>query len=524
MFERLSNLFRNRQPGVDENRRIFVLLHGLLMAFAAYAILTGLSGTLRIGSFVVIGLAALFQGFIYLLPEGYIANPHQQRRLIVLGVLITAGWLFPLSLDAEPLAWVLIVAILVTPLIVQRVTVWIACTVLAITTVVIGRQVGWLGAEGIWETEFLVVQLCLVVWLIFAFLFDNLRLLANLRKQLEYEQTRARVLSDLASRFLAAEGARDVFIGVSQALDEILRGADCLMIRIDPLQEVGTVIAASETVADRQDTTIPMGEDSPLQTALHSGAALSLLEGASEDSTGDSTSGDSRESTGDSTMTLAITANSGLGAPLMISCKTALRILDPETLALIEKVADAAVRTILNVEFLNVTREKAQTDPLTSLPNRRSFQSNLRREFDRAERHQRPLSLLMIDLDFLKSINDEYGHPVGDSVIRTAAQKIVSASRYSDYQASRYGGEEFAVILPETDLEGAIAAGERICQEIAETRLPNVRQFTASVGAACYPVNASSQDTLVEAADEALYVAKRSGRNQVVASDTHTLV
>jgi diguanylate cyclase (GGDEF)-like protein len=177
-----------------------------------------------------------------------------------------------------------------------------------------------------------------------------------------------------------------------------------------------------------------------------------------------------------------------------------------------------------NVEFLRVTREKAQTDALTGLPNRRSFQWNLRREFERAERHQRPLSLLMIDLDFLKAINDEYGHPVGDTVIRTAAEKIVSASRYSDYQASRYGGEEFAVILPETDLEGALAAAGRICQAIAEARLSTVRQFTASIGAACYPVNAATQESLIAAADEALYHAKRSGRNQVAASDSHTLV
>jgi diguanylate cyclase (GGDEF)-like protein len=508
MFDRLSTLFRKDQPAEDENRRIFVLLHGLLMAFAAYAILTGLSGTFRVGSFVVIGLAALFQGLIYVLPDGYMANRHQQRRLIVLGVLITAGWLFPLSLDAEPVVWVLIVAILVTPLIIQRVTVWIACTAVAIATVVIGREAGWLRAAVMWETEFLVVQLFLVVWLIFAFLFDSLKLLANLKKQLQHERTQARVLSDLSSRFLAAEDAHDVFLGVTQALDEILGGAECLMIRVNPLEEVGTVIAASESLADQKDTTIAMGENSPLQDALNSGEVLSLLESTD----------------GDATMSLAITANSGLGAPLLISCRTALRILDPEILALIEKVADAAARTIRNVEFLNVTREKAQTDALTSLPNRRSFQTNLRREFERAERHQRPLSLLMIDLDFLKSINDEYGHPVGDSVIRTAAQKIVSASRYSDYQASRYGGEEFAVILPETDLEGAIAAGERICQEISSTRLPNVRQFTASVGAACYPVNASSQESLVEAADEALYVAKRTGRNQVIASDTHTLV
>lgn len=496
---------RRKRPSEDDGRRVFVLLHGLLLAFAVYAILTGLSGTLQTGSLITIGLATALQALVYVLPDGYLANRPQQKRLILLGVLITAGWLFPLSLKAEPLFWIALVAVLVTPLFVQKVTVWIACTAVAIALMVVGRGVGWVESTPvIWETEFVVIQISLVVWLIFAFLFDTLRLLTRIKRELAHEQIRARVLSALASSFLSAEDVRDVFAGVSHALDDILGGSELVLVRVDPLTDSGTIMDSSGN-SEPVDARVDLADGSLLRSALASGKIFTLTDDGE-------------------TTTVTITANSGLGAPLIVSCKTPSRTLKPETVALLEKVADSAVRAIRNVEFLKVTREKAQTDPLTGLPNRRSFQSNLRREFERAERHQRPLSLLMIDLDFLKSINDEYGHPVGDSVIRTAAQQIVSASRYSDYQASRYGGEEFAVILPETDLEGAVSAGERICQAIAETRLSAVRQFTASVGAACYPVNATSQDELVEAADAALYQAKRGGRNQVMASRAHTLV
>jgi two-component system cell cycle response regulator len=141
------------------------------------------------------------------------------------------------------------------------------------------------------------------------------------------------------------------------------------------------------------------------------------------------------------------------------------------------------------------------------------------REFDRAKRHGRNLSLLIVDLDFLKNINDRYGHPMGDIVIREAADRIVGALRGSDHLAARYGGEEFSVVLPETDREGATSAAERICTAIAASSLPTIGQFTASVGVATYPLNAISKEGLVKAADEALYKAKNAGRNQVATSD-----
>jgi diguanylate cyclase (GGDEF)-like protein len=124
------------------------------------------------------------------------------------------------------------------------------------------------------------------------------------------------------------------------------------------------------------------------------------------------------------------------------------------------------------------------------------------------------LSLLVLDLDFLKSVNDRFGHPTGDAVIRSVGETIKVTCREIDF-AARYGGEEFVVILPDTDLPGAIEVAERLRKRIHETDVGEVGQITASVGVANYPVNALSGEDLVWVADQALYVAKNGGRNQV---------
>ena len=121
----------------------------------------------------------------------------------------------------------------------------------------------------------------------------------------------------------------------------------------------------------------------------------------------------------------------------------------------------------------------------------------------------------MVDLDWLKNINDELGHPVGDRVIRSVADAIRSNCRDIDVGA-RCGGEEFAVILPETDLDDGMKAAERLRQHIEKIERFDTK-ITVSIGVANFPANAETGEDLVAAADEALYAAKRGGRNQVAA-------
>ena len=168
----------------------------------------------------------------------------------------------------------------------------------------------------------------------------------------------------------------------------------------------------------------------------------------------------------------------------------------------------------------------AVADGLTGLYNRRTFEERLRDEFRRCQRYGDPLSLMILDLDHFKLLNDEYGHPFGDRVLRDTAEVISSTLRDPDIGA-RYGGEEFAVILPKTHLQGALALGERILAQLREktysapghppatSGCANVR-VTASAGVACHPsAGIMTPELLIDCADEALYRAKRDGRDRI---------
>lgn len=162
--------------------------------------------------------------------------------------------------------------------------------------------------------------------------------------------------------------------------------------------------------------------------------------------------------------------------------------------------------------------EMATLDELTGLYNRRYFMEALERERSRAERHGKALSLCMMDLDFVKRVNDNLGHNARDLVLADMGRIIREWSRQSDIPC-RYGGEEFAVILPETDLEGARVACERLRLMVAENRVPwrtGPIQITMSIGVTQNKTGAGdSIRKLIDRADEALYRAKESGRNQV---------
>jgi diguanylate cyclase (GGDEF)-like protein len=163
--------------------------------------------------------------------------------------------------------------------------------------------------------------------------------------------------------------------------------------------------------------------------------------------------------------------------------------------------------------------EQAVTDELTGLSNPRRFRELIRKEAGRASRFGRPLSLLMIDLDDFKRVNDEHGHPQGDDVLRAIAEVLRNEARDVD-EPARYGGEEFALALPETEAEGALQVAERIRARIEAARVPLARgggtvSLTTSVGVAStsdgVPADA---ERLIAAADQALYAAKRAGKNR----------
>ncbi|MCJ1884177.1 sensor domain-containing diguanylate cyclase [Pseudomonas sp. LA21] len=162
----------------------------------------------------------------------------------------------------------------------------------------------------------------------------------------------------------------------------------------------------------------------------------------------------------------------------------------------------------------------ASRDPLTGLQNRRSFDDRLTAELRRAYREQSPLSLLLIDVDYFKRFNDTYGHPAGDDCLRNIGQLLADSVRRPGDLAARYGGEELAVILPNTDNAGAQAVAEQFLQHLWQSNLTHVGspfgRVTASIGIATLPAGSDAPAAaLIGTADQALYRAKGAGRNRL---------
>jgi len=179
-----------------------------------------------------------------------------------------------------------------------------------------------------------------------------------------------------------------------------------------------------------------------------------------------------------------------------------------------------AAASIENISLHELVAEQAVTDDLTGLSNKRRFRELLEKEAARAERFGHPLSLLMLDIDDFKQVNDTHGHLQGDEVLRRIGEALDSESRGVD-EPARYGGEEFAIALPETDLEGALEVGERIrtriaSQEVARLDGEGSLKITASIGAATMAGGPDHIEALIAAADAALYEAKASGKDRVI--------
>lgn len=179
------------------------------------------------------------------------------------------------------------------------------------------------------------------------------------------------------------------------------------------------------------------------------------------------------------------------------------------------------IKDRLDVSYHDKLYQQATRDPLTGLSNRNYFRNELKKFVSLSARYNRALSVIMLDIDFFKKINDTYGHDVGDNVLKGVAEILMRHVRTHDV-AARFGGEEFVMLLPETSLGGAVVVAERI-----RTAVENVdfnssgcrHNVTISIGVAEYLGDGTDVEEVIKKADEALYKAKSSGRNRVCMSE-----
>jgi diguanylate cyclase (GGDEF)-like protein len=298
----------------------------------------------------------------------------------------------------------------------------------------------------------------------------------------------------------------------------------CSLLLLDRARGELSLVRSENVPEDAGSQPIPLDSGLAGRVAT-SGRPLLVRDVAELETVGDARPSGRPEYRTTSCLILPLTASEGVAGVVCLADKRGARPFDDHDLRALLFLADQAGQALENALKLRQMQDMAVIDELTGLFNRRYFQGALKREVQRARRYDRSLTVAIMDLDKFKSFNDLCGHPAGDRALATVGDVLRTSLREVDIVA-RHGGEEFAVILPETSAAGANGTKkpfpflERLRRRVEETpiegeeKLPS-GQLTISIGVACFPDDADTAEDLYQKADEALYDSKQHGRNVV---------
>jgi diguanylate cyclase (GGDEF)-like protein len=321
----------------------------------------------------------------------------------------------------------------------------------------------------------------------------------------------------------AYRAAQDAFSDAMQAAETEHEAHGVIKLHIERwVPDSHVVVLNRRSVTDELEASTPLPDGSAMQAALQDAeprACLAVRLARTHDSAAEPPPLLECELCGraasESTCVPLSVSGEVIGAVLVGHA----RLLHGDEHRRIEDTVSQAGPTLANLRNLALAEARAATDSLTGLPNRRAVQEALKRMIAQAGRTLAPMSVLVLDLDHFKQINDTYGHDRGDAVLAAVGDVLAGALRTSDF-VGRNGGEEFVALLPETGADGALEAAEKLRAAIARVTLPGIdRAITASVGAAVYPHTAADPESLLRLADRALYAAKAAGRNRAAVAD-----
>jgi diguanylate cyclase (GGDEF)-like protein len=352
-----------------------------------------------------------------------------------------------------------------------------------------------IGFRGSLAERPLVLSLFFVVSIFYIFLshhfFED-----DYKSSVEMEQSRlVEVMVEMTRAVSSSLNTDDVLYAIASRLQQTLDATESAIVRIDPKTKVPRMTKASKP--EEPNIEINLDDFPELNQALAAKHILFFSEAKPLP-----------------IIAIPMVVNAAVLGLIEIRGPKWMPASNETNIRFFEVMASTAANALRNAQLFEEVEQRARTDYLTGLANHRFFQATLAVEVGRAQRHERTFSLLMIDLDFLKSVNDQFGHPSGDTVIRASAETIRKTCREIDFPA-RYGGEEFTVILPDTPLMSAVQVADRIREAIGAQDFPPIGRVTASIGVANYPLNGNTKEDLIRVADQALYKAKSEGRNRV---------
>ena len=356
--------------------------------------------------------------------------------------------------------------------------------------------------------QFLTLSLFFVAAVFYLFLSDRLRQDAYLSSMLVAEKRRAEIMGEITRSLLSSLNSQEILYLIVTRLCEVFDAAECSIVRLDASSGAGKLLVKSGH-PEMRDSQIDLESYPEIPHANVDRDLLFVPEvfGAAG---------------AHSVIVMPMLAQQSVLGIIRVQLKGKWASISEADARFFKMMSATGANALRNAELFEEMEHRSRTDYLTGLGNHRSFQAVLTNELARAHRTGQPLSLLIVDLDCLKDVNDRFGHPAGDTVIREVAETIRVNCREFDF-AARYGGEEFTVILPETTLAAAIQVADRIREKIDYSKFSGVGHVTASIGVSNYPMNALGKEDLIRVADRSLYIAKNSGRNRVSYFD-HQLI
>jgi diguanylate cyclase (GGDEF)-like protein len=490
-------VLRPKTESEIDHRKAVLSLRLLLVILASYLTLFSYVGTEQFPVAFGIALAFSVSNIVLIfVPRQYFTANHIQAGVAILDLVFVSLTLYLLRIPGNYL-YLAFLPIFVLALL------WRDLRLVLVSLFVVGILFGVFNYFRFTRFQIdvnveqaLTLALFFVVSIVYIFLSERLTQDAKMSNAMIEENRIAEAMVEMTRALSSSLNSEEVLYSIVTRLCEVLEAEDCSIVKIDS-KSGGAKILVRASDPHNRNMEFDLDRHPELKQAYASGRLIFVP--------------DARP--------LGIVAipmiahESVLGLIDVRSAKLG-SILTPANARFFEVMASTAANALRNAQLFEEIEHRARTDFLTGLPNHRFFQATLSIELGRAQRHNHPLSLLIIDLDFLKEVNDHFGHPSGDMVIRTIAERIRFSCREIDF-AARYGGEEFTVILPETPLAGAIQAADRIRERISAEQFQGIGNITASIGVSNYPVNALSKEDLIRIADQALYIAKNGGRDRV---------
>lgn len=489
------NLKPKSHPEID-HRKAALSLRWLLVILASYLTLFSYIGSPAFP--VVVGIIVVFSltNVVFLVISGdRFIKDNVQRTAAALDIVFVATILYLLRVP-ENYLYIAFIAVIILAAI-WRDRRLVLFSLLAVSVLFgVFAYVRLFGFDRDANFErFLSLSLFFVVSIFHVFLSERLMQDGKMSNGMLEEKRLAELMVEMTRALSSSLNSDDVLYSIVSRLRQVLEAEECSIVRIDP--KTGTARMMKASRPEERNIEVNLDEYPELKRAYASRQLLFIPDAKPA-----------------SVIAIPMVVNEFVVGLIDVRSPKLGPVLSEANTRFFEVMASTAANALRNAQLFEEVEQRARTDYLTGLPNHRFFQATLAVELGRAQRHNRTLSLLIIDLDFLKSVNDRFGHPAGDLVIRTIAEVIRTTCREIDFPA-RYGGEEFTVILPDTGLPGAVQVADRLREKIAAQQFPGIGNVTASIGVSNYPVNALSKQDLIRVADQALYAAKNGGRNRV---------